>query len=157
MTSWIRARLHAGDDEGSAIVEFVFIAILIMVPLVYVVVAVAVVQRSRAAVTGAARDVGRAIASSDTTAEAKARAVAALRLALDKYGYDPSEVEQKYVDANAECSAAAITPSLALGSEFAVCVTRHDHLQAVPTVLSDQGIVTIGRYVVRLDRFRRIG
>jgi hypothetical protein len=33
------------DERGSAIIEFIFIAILVMVPLMYLIVAVAVVQR----------------------------------------------------------------------------------------------------------------
>ena len=73
-------------DRGSAIIEFVFVAILVLVPLVYFVVAVASVQRSTLAVTQAAREAGRAFATANSTAEGVERARAAVRLALADQG-----------------------------------------------------------------------
>ncbi|MDT4932563.1 MAG: hypothetical protein QOK11_455, partial [Pseudonocardiales bacterium] len=74
------ARDDSGDG-GTAIIEFVFVAVIVMVPLVYLLVAVAVVQRSQLAVTQAAREAGRAFATSDTARDADLRAPAAVRLA----------------------------------------------------------------------------
>jgi Flp pilus assembly protein TadG len=148
------ARLRAECEGGSAIVEFVFVAVMVLVPLVYLIVAVAVVQRSRLAVTNAARDVGRAVASADSSAEADDRAAVALRIALKNQGYSPSEVQVRYVQAGAGCEASAITPTLTAGSAFAVCVVRRQGLPAVPTLVSGRGVTTIGRYVVHMDDFR---
>ncbi len=69
MRSLLRRRceqLRSTGEQASAIIEFVFVAVLVLVPLIYLIVAVAVVQRSRLATTNAARDVGRAIATSAT-------------------------------------------------------------------------------------------
>ena len=60
------ATTSRATTPGNAIIEFVFVAVMVMVPLVYLVVAVAVVQRNQLAVTQAARDAGRAFATSDT-------------------------------------------------------------------------------------------
>ena len=152
-----RCKLLRHDGErASAIIEFIFVAVLVLVPLVYLIVAVAVVQRSRLATTNAARDVGRAIATSATAGQAEVRAQAALRAALHGQGLTPAEVELRYVDAGADCRGAATLPSLSPASVFAVCVIRHQPLPAVPTVLSGGGVTIIGRYLVHVDDFRII-
>ena len=50
--------MNRDDDGGSAIIEFVFVAVIVLVPLVYLIAAVATVQRTQVAVTQAARDAG---------------------------------------------------------------------------------------------------
>lgn len=151
-------QIRDGREAGSAIIEFVFVAILVLLPLVYLVVAVAVVQRARLGTTNAARDVGRVIATSDNADQAGIRAQAALRIALASEGLQPSQVQLRYVAAGADCqSGAAIVPVLAPDSQFAVCVIGHQALPAVPTVLSGRGVTTIGRYVVHADDFRGYG
>ena len=159
MRSTVRHRLELVRRDGeraSAIIEFLFVAVLVLVPLIYLIVAVAVVQRSRLATTNAARDVGRAIATSATAGQAEVRAQAALRAALRGLGLTPVEVQVRYVGAEADCQGPATAPLLAPGSVFAVCVIRHQPLPAVPTVLSGRGVTIIGRYLVHVDDFRII-
>jgi Flp pilus assembly protein TadG len=156
-----RLQSHRDDqphrDDGSAIIEFVFVAVLVFIPLIYLIVAVAVVQRARLATSNAARDVGRAIATSDSADQADRRAQAALRIAIANQGLQPADVQLRYVAAGADCQTAAqIVPSLAAGAEFRVCVIRHQRLPAVPTVLSGRGVTTVGAYLVHVDEFRTI-
>lgn len=143
-------------EQASAVIEFVFVAVLVLVPLVYLIVAVAVVQRSRLATTNAARDVGRAIATSATAEQAEGRAQAALRAALHGQGLTPADVELRYVAAGADCQGPTAVPSLAPASVFGVCVIRRQSLPAVPTVLAGRGVTVIGRYLVHVDDFRII-
>lgn len=143
-------------EQASAIIEFVFVAVLVLVPLIYLIVAVAVVQRSRLATTNAARDVGRAIATSATADQAEVRAQAALRAALRGQGMTASQVELRYVEAGADCQGPATTPSLAPASVFAICVIRRQPLPAIPALLSGRGVTVIGRYLVHVDDFRII-
>jgi Flp pilus assembly protein TadG len=149
-------QLRRTGEQASAIIEFVFVAVLVLVPLVYLIVAVAVVQRARLATTNAARDVGRAIATSDTAGEAEVRAQAALRAALRGQGLTPAEVELRYVEAGTDCQGPATAPSLAPASVFAICVIRRQPLPAIPTLLSGRGVTVIGRYLVHVDDFRII-
>ena len=142
-----------GDDGGSAIIEFVFVAVIVMVPLVYLIAAVATVQRNSLAVSDAARDAGRAFATSDTPAQARARARVAVRLALTDQGV-PDDARLRFVAARSSCDGPAVTPQLAPGSEFAVCVTRSVTLPGIPSLLAGRGITTVGRYVVHVDDFR---
>ena len=95
--------MRSRDDGGSAIIEFVFVAVIVMVPLVYLVVAVASIQRSELAVSQAAREAGRAFATADNADQALPRADAAVRIALANEGLS-DDVEVRYVPAGASCS-----------------------------------------------------
>ena len=142
-------------DAGSAILEFVFVAVIVMVPLVYLVVAVASVQRSELAVTQAAREAGRAFATAPTATTALPRARAAVHLALDDQ-HLPDDAELAFVPAGASCTAPRIAPHLAPGAQFTVCVTRHADIPTVPNVLAGKGIATVGVYVVHVDDYRTV-
>jgi Flp pilus assembly protein TadG len=142
-------------DGGSAIVEFVFVAVIVLVPLVYVIVAVATVQRSQLAVSQAAREAGRAFATSETEVDARARVRAAVRLALSDRGLD-DDAQLRFVGAGRACDSPPVTPSLRPGAEFTVCVLRDVDLPAVPTVLQGRGVRTVGTYVVHIDDYRAV-
>lgn len=142
-------------ESGNAAIEFIFVALMILVPIVYFVAAVASLQRSNLAVAQAAREAGRAFASGESTADALARAQAAVRLALADQGL-PDDAEMRFVAADASCRSAPLTPALAPGAVFAVCVVRRAQLPGVPTLVAGHGITTIGRYVIHVDDFRTV-
>jgi hypothetical protein len=142
-----------GGDAGSAIIEFVFVAVMVMVPLVYLVVAVAAVQRSQLGVAQAAREAGRAFATSSGPAQAQVRVAAAVRLALSAEGL-PDDAAVRYVAYGADCSGDPITPRVEPGARFTVCVIRHSALPGVPSVLTGRGVTSIGKYAVHIDDFR---
>ncbi len=125
-------------------------------PLVYLIAAVATVQRAQLAVTQAARDAGRAFATSDTADEASIRVRAAVRLALRDQGL-PDDAAVRFVRYGAECGSPAVAPRLAPGAEFTVCVSRQVALPAVPSVVAGRGIHVVGQYVVHVDDFRTVG
>lgn len=75
-------------DGGNALVEFTYLAVLLMVPLVYILLTVFQVQRAAFGVTEAARQAGRAYATSDTPAAGLARAQAAASLAMRDQGLE---------------------------------------------------------------------
>lgn len=149
------AAIRVDDDErGSAIVEFVFVAVVVMVPLIYLIAAVATVQRTELAVTQAARDAGRAFATSETTAQADLRLDAAVRLALTDQGL-PDDADVTFVDSGDDCdNGHRTTPRLDPGAEFTICVARRVELPGVPSVLAGRGVRTVGAYVVHIDDFR---
>lgn len=74
------------SDDGSAIVEFVWLAVLLMIPLVYVVLAALSVQRAAFGSTAAAREAARAYATAGSDAEGEQRAEAAVALAMHDQG-----------------------------------------------------------------------
>lgn len=75
-------------EEGTAIVEFVWLAILLLVPLLYVLLAIFEVQRSAYAASAAARAATRAYVGAPAQEVAYARAVAAARLAFADQGIE---------------------------------------------------------------------
>ena len=74
------------DDDGTAIVEFLWLAILLMIPLVYVVLSALSVQRAAFAATSAVRDAARAYATAGSDAEGELRAEQAVALAMHDQG-----------------------------------------------------------------------
>jgi pilus assembly protein CpaF len=138
------------DDGGTAVIEFVFVAVAVLVPLIYLIVAIATVQRSSLAVSQAAREAGRAFATSDAAGDAPGRVRAAVRIALSDQGL-PDDAEIRYVAAGAGCDSARVQPRLAAGAQFTICVIRHADLPAVPSVLQGRGITTVGRFVVHVE------
>jgi hypothetical protein len=129
--------------------------VLVIVPLIYLIVAVATVQRSQLAVTQAAREAGRAFATSEGAATAPVRVHAAVRLALNNQGL-ADDAAVRFVPVGASCGAASITPELTPGASFTVCVTRQVALPAVPRVLAGRGVTSVGRYDVHVDDYRTV-
>lgn len=74
------------QESGTAIVEFVWLAILLLVPLLYIVIAVFVAQRTAYAASAAARSAARAFITSPDQPTAYARAETAARLAFADQG-----------------------------------------------------------------------
>lgn len=155
----IRRRLRAGlrRDEGSAIVEFVAVAVLVMVPLVYIVVAVAAIQRNTSAAGSAARAAGRAMGSADTVDEGIARAQAAVRIALEDAGLPPEAGQLRIVPMSGDCRGPQIVPTLDRGDAYAACVIVTAPIPGVPSVLGGGNQTAVGRFVVNVDDFRGSG
>lgn len=86
--SWRDRRGRARSEEGSAIIEFVFIGVLLLVPLIYLVMALGRVQAGSYAVTAAAREAGRAFVTAEQGDDAAGRARAAAEVAFADQGFD---------------------------------------------------------------------
>jgi hypothetical protein len=76
------------SEDGSALVEVVWLGILLLVPLLWVVLSVFEVQRGAFAVTSATRSAARAYALAGTDAAGQEQARAAIRQALADQGGD---------------------------------------------------------------------
>jgi Flp pilus assembly protein TadG len=92
---WWRRRHAAGDtQEGSAIIEFVFLGVLMLVPIVYLIVALGRIQAGALAVEQGAREAGRAFVTAPDESTAGARARAAATLAYQDQGFTPPGRDQ---------------------------------------------------------------
>ena len=82
-------RLGAGPraQAGSAIVEFVFLAVLMLVPLFYLVMVLARLQAGAYAVSAASREAGRAYVTASVAGQAPVRARSAAGLAFADQGF----------------------------------------------------------------------
>jgi hypothetical protein len=151
--TWLRRRLGSVRDErGSALVEFVFIALVVFVPLVYVVAGFSAVQRGVFASTAAAREAGRAIGTAPDVATGLARAEDAVRIAVEDQSVEATDVRLAYAAIGVPCeSAGGYTPTLTPGEEFSVCVTVTVRIPLLPEFV-DSNTAT-GQFVVERDRY----
>jgi Flp pilus assembly protein TadG len=148
--SWLRRRL-AGED-GSALVEFVFIALVVFVPLIYIVAGFSAVQRGIFASTAAAREAGRAIATAPDPLTGQERALRAAELAVEDQSVDATDLRLAFAPAGADCAAAgSYAPTLEPGEEFSVCVTVTVRIPLLPEFV-DANTAT-GQFVVERDRY----
>ena len=81
-------RVRRVGERGSAVVEFVFLAVLMLVPLVYLVMVLARLQAGSYAASAAVREAGRAFVTASEADEAAPRAEAAARIAFEDQGFD---------------------------------------------------------------------
>ncbi len=88
---WVRRRR---DEEGSAIIELVWLGILLLIPTLWMVISVFEVQRGAFGVSAAARAAGRAyaLAPDDATGLVRANAAAQQALADQGVGGAPLEI-----------------------------------------------------------------
>jgi Flp pilus assembly protein TadG len=149
----LRRRLGMlADEDGSALVEFVFIAVVVFVPLVYIVAGFSAVQRGVFASTAAAREAGRAMGTAPDAVSGQERALRAAQLAVEDQSVDVTDLQLAYAPAGGGCEAAgSYVPTLAPGEEFSVCVTVTVRIPLMPEFV-DANTAT-GQFVVERDRY----
>lgn len=132
-------------EDGTALVEFTYLALLLMVPLVYVLLYAFLVQRAAFGVTEAARQAGRAYATADSPSAGQERAAAATALALADQGIHDAPPPL------IECDA-CLTP----GSSVRVTVTYTVRLPVVSALLPDDrgGIPVTATHREVVDEFQ---
>jgi hypothetical protein len=145
-------RYGGAAEDGSAIVEFVWLAVLLMVPLVYVVLTAVSLQRAAFGVTAAARDAGRAYATAGSDAVGERRAEAASALAMRDQG-----VAWTPTGRVVECGSCDYSP----GSEFTVDLTTRVELPLVPSWLCGRicvaGITVSAHHTERISCYSGTG
>ncbi len=140
------------DEGGSALVEFVFIALVVFVPLVYLVAGFSAVQRGVFASTAAAREAGRALGTAPDPVSGQARAQAAVAIAVEDQSVQATDVVLAYAPVGVGCAAAgSYQPTLTPGEEFTVCVTVTVRVPLLPDFI-DANTAT-GQFVVERDRY----
>jgi Flp pilus assembly protein TadG len=151
--SWLRRRLRLRrDEDGSALVEFVFVAVVVFVPLVYIVAGFSAVQRGVFASAAAAREAGRAMGTAPDPVSGHDRALRAAQLAVEDQAVDATDLQVAYAPAGADCEAAgSYAPTLGPGEEFSVCVTVTVRIPLMPEFI-DANTAT-GQFVVERDRY----
>jgi hypothetical protein len=152
MTSLRRRLGMLAGERGSALVEFVFVALVVFVPLIYIIAGFSAVQRGVFASTAAAREAGRAIGTAPDALTGLARAERAAQLAVEDQSVAATDVRVAYAAAGVDCAdSGGYTPTLAPGEEFSVCVTVTVRIPFLPEFV-DANTAT-GRFVVERDRY----
>lgn len=79
-----------GAERGSAVVEFLGVALVLLVPVLYLVLTAGRLQAATFAVEGASREAARAFVTAPTADDGARLAGAAVALALDDQGFPPA-------------------------------------------------------------------
>lgn len=143
-------RLRELDDgeAGTAIVEFVFLAVVFLVPLVYLMLALFSLQAAAFAAEGAARDAGRLYAAATDEDEAQAAARQSVDMAFGDFGITVAGAPHLQVTCETD-------PCLTAGAVIEVSVTASVRLPLVPDFLGTAGTVPVeGTAAVVVDRYR---
>jgi hypothetical protein len=139
-------------ERGSALIEFVFVALVVFVPVVYIVAGFSAVQRGVFASTAAAREAGRAIGTAPDPVTGQERALRAAQLAVEDQDVEATDLQLAFVGPGASCDAGAgYTPTLTPGEEFSVCITVTVRIPLLPEFI-DSNTAT-GQFVVERDRY----
>jgi hypothetical protein len=153
MTTYAAARARlaglTGQDEGNAIVEFVYLAVLLMVPLVYLLLAVFRVQGATYAVSSATREAGRVFVSSPSDEIAGRRAYLAASIVMADSGLDLRPRDLRLHCSTPRC----LTP----GQSVDVHIGYDVALPFLPSFLTRSGHAVVhvsGQHLEVVDRFR---
>jgi hypothetical protein len=131
------------------VVEFVFLAVLLMVPLFYLVMVLARLQAGAYAVSGAAREAGRAYTTAVSAAQAPARAQSAARIAFSDQGF--SGLGTVSIDCDG-------SPCFRPDGRVGVTATLTIPLPLVPAAFArvvPTSIPVTATHVATVDRFRQ--
>ncbi|WP_370513997.1 pilus assembly protein [Cellulomonas sp. JZ18] len=157
----VRARLRgtggqgrgAGRDEGSALVEFLGVALVLLVPVVYLVLVLGRVQAATFAAEGAAREAARVYVAAPDAAAAEGRALTAVGVALRDQGFDDAP-------ADALVLACSVDRCLEPGEQVTAAVEIRVPLPFVPTFVRDAVPLEVPVRVERtadVDAYRVVG
>jgi len=136
------------DERGSAVVEFVVLAVLMLIPLVYLVMMLARVQAGSYAVGQASREAGRAYVTSGAGQDAVARAEAAARIAF---------LDHSFEDAGRLTIVCDGTPCLRPDGQVETTATVRVPLPLVPSFVRDVvplSVPVTASHLSTVDRFR---
>lgn len=141
----------ARDERGSAVVEFVVLAVLMLIPLVYLVMTLARVQAGSYAVSQAAREAGRAFVTADEGEEAADRATAAARIAFLDHSFEGSGTLVIVCDGS---------PCLRPDGRVETTASVRVPLPLVPAFVRDVvplSVPVTASHLSTVDRFRGVG
>lgn len=132
------------QEEGSSIVEFIFLGVLLLVPVTYLIISASQLQAASFAAVGAADHAARTFAASDSETEAARRARNAVDVAVANLDVDVNTTTMNY-----GCSAACLEPGSTVSVEVVISVP----LPFLPAgVALDFGRASSSA-TVRVDRF----
>lgn len=131
-------------EEGSSIVEFIFLGVLLLLPVTYLIISASQLQAASFAAVGAADHAARAFASADDSAEGAARARQAVDVAVANLDVDTDAASMHY-----RCTPACLEP----GSIVAVEVSIRVSLPFLPSGVDLDFGRASSSATVRVDRF----
>nr|WP_284987005.1 hypothetical protein [Arthrobacter sp. fls2-241-R2A-172] len=139
--------IPSGAQEGSAVVEFIFLALLLMVPVFYFVVTVGQLQGGSFAVVGAADQAAKVYVAQSNPAGAQRAAEQTVLVALKDYGYTPEQASFEVSCDRPDCSSAGATVSVVVHLDVPLPMMPFaDAGQLTASRVSATATQVVGRY-----------
>jgi Flp pilus assembly protein TadG len=134
-------------EEGSAVVEFTFLALLLMVPLVYFIITVGQIQGGSFAVVGAADQAAKVFVAQPDAESALVAAEQAALIALGDFGHEASAARVSTRCDPADCQAAgtAVTVTVQLSVPLPF-VPFNDDFRLRATEVEASSTQLVGRF-----------
>ena len=134
-------------QQGSAVVEFTFLALLLMVPVVYFVVTVGQIQGGSFAVVGAADQAAKVFVAQADPDSARIAAERSVLVALKDYGHSPESATVSIECDRAGCSSAGTTVTVTVNLDVSLPLMPFgDSLQLKASRVSASASQVVGRY-----------
>jgi len=139
--AWTQLRAR---EEGSSIVEFIFLGVLLLIPVTYLIISASQLQAASFAAVGAADHAARTFAAADSESAGAVRARNAVDVAVGNLDIDKNSATMHY-----GCSSACLEP----GSTVSVEVVIRVPLPFLPAGVDLEFGKTSSSSTVRVDRF----
>lgn len=137
----------ARGDEGSALVEFLALAILLLVPIVYLILTLTQLHAGKFAAASAVQSAARVFIAAPDVATAHEHAAVATRVALDDQGFTEHAVSEVL---NVECLEECLSPNsgVRISVSIPVQVPGIPFLAEGPTVFTatDEQFATVEQF-----------
>lgn len=128
--SRVRAALSNQPEQGSAVVEFIGLAVLLMIPLIYLVITLSQVQAGSYAATSAADQAAKVYLQGAVDSDRSAAAYQAATTTASDYGITVDRVSLELRCSDGDCA----TP----GSTLTATVTIRVPMPLIPSFLGSQ-------------------
>lgn len=140
-------RSHMKKDEGTAIVEFIFIGVLLLIPILYATLMVMRVEAAAMASTHAVREAGRAFMMADTRTQGLHEAQLASTAAMSDQGFSLADDALRI-----DCSSRCLEP----GTQVRVNLEWQVDLPWLPPPLAGrvEGFPISAEQILTIDSYR---
>ncbi|MCL6423914.1 hypothetical protein Bequi_11085 [Brachybacterium sp. JHP9] len=139
----------AAQERGSALIEFVVLAVVLLIPCLYLVITLGSVQSAVFAADVLARDAARIHATQSDPVQADARVQRLQSQLLEDYGLDPDQSLEVL------CSA---SPCATPGGQVTVSVSISVPIPGLGPLLGEGGPFRVrSSHLVEVDQFRASG
>ncbi len=140
-------RIHMKKDDGTAIVEFIFIGILLLIPILYATLMVMRVEAAAMASTHAVREAGRAFMMADTRTQGMQEARLASAAAMSDQGFSLADDALRII-----CSSRCLEP----GTQVRVNLEWRVALPWLPPPLAGrvEGFPISAEQILTIDSYR---
>ena len=142
---WWKRVWSSSGTRGSAVIEFVLVAVVALVPLAMAAVGIARVQGLHATTASAAGEAARTFAAADSREVGATRAVLAARVVLQAEGVDPDDVRVDFVCDRRPCLQPGATVRVTVSSRLPDAALPVPGLH-LPLTASASAVGTVDRY-----------